>query len=409
MRYLFIFLSLSFYTSFVNAHGQQPSEEDKPSLQWQLEGMMSLGTSSAETDELTALQSGAHDPQETGFNLQNVELSVDFIVDSKTKFSAGLQADDEEFGLEHLYLETTFYAPLTAKIGYFAADFGLLNAHHTENWLDYPVINARLLGGEGTMGTGLQLAAKLPVNWHSQLSFAVQNANDETAVSFLGEGHSHDEEESATHTHVDTTAYPFYDGVGGTPIVRTHSNKIKDLLYTLRFNNQWQVLPQLALDWGLSGMIGANRAGESSKTYLIGTDLTLHWQLNQQQRVIWQTEWMQRHFEVGAYQDNSITIQENTLKDWGFYSQVLYQFHPQWAAGIRYDYASGDKALFSGQRAQDNLRSDRFRISPLLTWSPLEQIALHLQYNYDDADFMTENAHTVWLGLSWQLGADHDD
>lgn len=417
MKYSLIFLGLLIQTSSIYAHEQNEHhhpnhpniDKNLPVLQWQLEGLMNVGTSSVENDTIILLQNGAHDPQKTGFNLQYVELSLDFIINSITKFSAAVQADDEEFGVERLYLVTTIYQPMALKVGYFAADFGRLNAHHGENWLDYPVINTRLLGGEGTRGTGIQLTNQLPVNWPAQISLSVQNADDATAVSFLGKGHSHGDEEQTTHNHINTEIYPFYDGVGGTPIVRTKSNQINDLLYTFRSNQQWQPLSSLTVNWGISGMMGANRAGNHSKSYLYGSDLTMIAQLAHAQTLTWHSELTQRQFKVNSYQDDIITIQNNTLKDWGFYSQLLYQFHPQWNIGVRYDYATGDKSLFNGQRAQDYLRSDRFRISSLLTWSPRQEVILHLQHNYDDADFMPENAHTIWLGLSWKLGTKHHD
>jgi hypothetical protein len=413
MKYLFIFLGLFVPSASVYAHEQhqhETTDSNTSELRWQLEGLMSVGHSTAEKDLLTALQNGAHDPQKTGFNLQHIGLSVDFVISSATALSLGLQANDEEFGVEHLYLQTDVYKPIALKVGYFAADFGRLNAdHHGGGWLDYPVVNARLLGGEGTRGTGIQMATQLPLDWLSRLSFSIQNANDESAVSFLGEGHTHGDDEHNTHAHINTEAYPFYDGVGGTPIVRTRSSQIKDLLYTFRSSQHWQPRSQLAVNWGISAMTGANRAGYHSKTYLYGTDLTVIFQLPHAQMLTWQSEFIQRHFEVGAYQDDIITIKNNTLKDSGFYSQLLYRFHPRWMFGLRYDKATGDRALFTEQRAQDDLRSDRFRISSLLTWSPRREVTFHVQHNYDDADFMTENAHTIWLGLSWKLGAKHHD
>jgi hypothetical protein len=414
MKPLFIFLgfllhSMNIYADEQHTHDHENKAKDTPALRWNMQGLMSIGTSNVENDILMSLQKGTHDPQKSGFNLQHIGLSVDFMIDSSTKLAVALQANDEEFGLEQLYLKTDHYQPITLKVGYFASAFGRLNAdHHGNFWLDYPVINARLLGGEGTRGMGIELAHQLPVNWSSQISFSIQNADDETAISFLGEGHSHGDDDQG-HQHINTEEYPFYDGVGGTPIVRTKSSQISDFLYTLRSTQQWQPSSSLTVNWGLSGMMGANRAGKNSKTYLYGTDLTVIIHLTPTNTLTWQSEWMQRHFQVGAYQDDIMTIKNNTLKDSGFYSQLLYQFHPQWKIGLRYDDATGDHALFYGQRTQDELRSDRYRISSLLTWSAWRPLTFHLQHNYDVADFTDKKASTVWLGASWTWGMGHHE
>jgi hypothetical protein len=47
----------------------------------------------------------------------------------------------------------------------------------------------------------------------------------------------------------------------------------------------------------------------------------------------------------------------------------------------------------------------RWRIAPLVVFSPSEFSRLRLQYNIDDADHLDEVAHSVWLGLEVLIGA----
>jgi hypothetical protein len=105
--------------------------------------------------------------------------------------------------------------------------------------------------------------------------------------------------------------------------------------------------------------------------------------------------------------DEPLSLSSKTLHDWGAYAQVLWGFRRPWAAGIRYEYASGSGASvgpYDG-RGADPFRDDRQRIAPLLVYYPSEFARLRLQYNYDRSDFSREAAnHTVWLGLEFGIG-----
>jgi len=51
-------------------------------LQTGLSGLFSAGGSSVDNDALEGLQAGAHDPNQNGFTVQNVELSIGGTVDT---------------------------------------------------------------------------------------------------------------------------------------------------------------------------------------------------------------------------------------------------------------------------------------------------------------------------------------
>jgi outer membrane receptor protein involved in Fe transport len=113
---------------------------------------------------------------------------------------------------------------------------------------------------------------------------------------------------------------------------------------------------------------------------------------------------------------DEILLGRNTLKDWGFYTQMLYGFRKDWAAGLRYEYASGSRNnvnvdLAAGtvelvRRNSDPFRDDRYRISPLVAWHPTEFSRFRLQYNYDRLKaFRERDAHSVWLGVEFMFGA----
>jgi hypothetical protein len=125
--------------------------------------------------------------------------------------------------------------------------------------------------------------------------------------------------------------------------------------------------------------------------------------------LILESEIMKRDYKSATYLDGSdpenvIDLQEETLKDWGFYAQILYGFMPRWAAGLRYEYATGSGESING-RNNDPFRDDRSRISPLLTWMLTEFSRVRIQYNYDHADHLPDKeAHSVWLGIEFMYG-----
>jgi len=77
----------------------------------------------------------------------------------------------------------------------------------------------------------------------------------------------------------------------------------------------------------------------------------------------------------------------------------LWGIKPRWVAGLRGEFASGDNAAFDSE-----LRADRFRFSPNLTWYPTEFSKLRLQYNYDHREEIGSD-HSVWLQVEFLLGA----
>ena len=117
---------------------------------------------------------------------------------------------------------------------------------------------------------------------------------------------------------------------------------------------------------------------------------------------------MKRDYTADSFPADDLP--RDILRDWGLYTQVLYGFRPGWAAGARFEYASGHgDSVVDGElasRSGDPFRDDRYRASPLLVWQPTEYSRFRLQYNYDDAPHIDGgDAHTVWLGGEVLYGA----
>ncbi|PYJ85008.1 MAG: hypothetical protein DME70_10285, partial [Verrucomicrobia bacterium] len=158
------------------------------------DGMFALAASSDR--HLDRLEVGDHDPLQRGFNGRNAEIALDGAVDPYFEGFANivLKLDNNnqtEIELEEAFLQTTNLPyGLQIKAGQFFDAFGRINPTHPHTWefADSPLVNGRLLGGDGLRGVGAQLAWALPVPWYAQFIFAVQNGRGGTAYSFRNPG-----------------------------------------------------------------------------------------------------------------------------------------------------------------------------------------------------------------------------
>jgi hypothetical protein len=400
--------------------------------------LVTAGASTARDDDIATLQAGGHDPKRRGFTLQQLELSLAGAVDPFFTGEAHIVFTDEVQELEEAFITTTFLpGGLEVELGYFLTEFGRVNPQHAHSWdwIDQPIIASRLLGPEGMRGLGFRAGWLTPLPWYSELHFGMQNADNESMASFISEGpgHSHGDDGHG-HGH-DDLELEFEQGLAGRPIARDgEARNLADFVYLVRWVNAFDISDTWSAQLGASGLFGPNVTGPGGDTLLGGLDLVVKWRPVEHRRgypfLIWQTEVMGRRYKAdsvtvdlpdGLGGEKEETIPGDTLEDWGFYTQLLYGFREGWAAGMRYEYASGSGDILefeeegSGEvnfhfhdRAEDPFLDDRHRISPMLVWRPTEFSRFRLQYNYDWFEHPTENgddhAHSLWLGVDILLG-----
>jgi len=374
-----------------------------------LDALFAAGASTERDSSIRNVQGGDHDPRRRGFTVQNIELSFSGAVDPYFTGEAHIvYLIDPEVGETRVELEEAFLTTQTLpfglqlKGGFYFTEFGLINATHPHawDWLDQPVINTRLFGPDGLRQAGVRLGWLTPLPWYSEVQVGVQNANGETASSFFANKEFFEERP-----------------IGGRPFVERDVRSPKDLLYLARWVNSWNLSDTLTTKAGVSGLFGPNATGPDGHTYIYGADLKLTWRPTNNFRgwpfVLWQSEAMKRDYRADRFFDDSdpeniIDLPRATLRDYGFYTQALYGFTYGWAAGLRYEYAtgSGESVLTYDGRRNDPFRDDRHRVSPLLVWHPSEFSRIRLQYNYDRADHLERSdAHSVWLGVEFLYGA----
>jgi hypothetical protein len=367
-----------------------------------LDALFAAGASTERDPSIQNLEGGDHDPRKRGFTVQNIELSLSGAVDPYFTGEAHIvylidpAIGDTRVELEEAFL-TTQALPfgLQLKGGFFLTEFGTINPLHPHawDWLDQPVIATRLLGPEGLRQAGARLSWLTPLPWFSELYVGVQNANGETASSFLANEEFFEERP-----------------IGGRPFVQGDVKRLKDLLYSVRWENFWNVSDTVGAKLGFSGAFGPNATGPDGYTEIYGTDLKVRWRPTDNFRgwpfFLWQSEVMARDYTADS--NPAFDLPQQTLRDWGLYTQLLYGFTYGWAAGLRYEYASGsgESVLTYDGRRNDPFRDDRHRISPLLVWQPSEFSRIRLQYNYDRATHLENgDAHSVWLGVEFLYGA----
>ncbi len=353
-----------------------------------LSGLFAAGGSSIDNDALVNLQGGAHDPNQNGFTVQNVELSIGGTVDPYFDAQANIIFQTDANGDTVVELEEAFFTTrglpwgLQVKGGQYFTEFGRQNPQHPHTWafVDQPVVLSRFFGGDGLRSQGARASWLMPTDWYSELYFGMQNPKGETVTSFLNA--------------------PGED-IGGHTLIDRDARNFGDLLYTARWLNGFDLSDTVSMNVGVSGLWGPNASGTTTDTNIVGADLYLKWQPAYTQRgfpfVSWGTEVLKRRYEAEDPGDPS----REMLKDWGMFSQALWGFKPGWVAGLRAEYASAD-----GNTSTDPLRDTRKRLSPNLTWYPTEYSKLRLQYNRDWTEHLPgKSADSLWLQLEFNLGS----
>jgi hypothetical protein len=352
-------------------------------------------------NDIDQLEMGGHDPQQNGFNVQGVELNMQGAVDTYFRGNANINFQIDQNGetsteVEEAWMETlSMPLNLQVRAGQYLTSFGRNNLQHPHAWafVDSPLVSGRLLGSDGVRNPGAQISWLAPTPFYSELFLGVQNSQGETAASFQ-------------FNHDDELYLGRKWGDGGI-------NSPSDMLYSARYAASFDLSDNQTLLAGTSALFGPNSTGNNNCTQIYGVDAYWKWKPANAHGgfpfVSWQTEAMLRRVDAAAYTDDAMTpvysVPQETLTDWGIYSQVLYGFRKGWVAGLRGDFTGRtSKADYEKLYGNDPDRMARWRITPNLTWYPSEFSKIRLQYNYDyREDFGSDNS--VWLQFEFLLGA----
>jgi len=347
---------------------------------------------STESD-VSSLQRGDHDPVVRGFTIPNAEISLDGAVDPYFRGFANIVYKLGPTGqtgveLEEAYfLTTSLPGNLQVRGGQFFTEFGRQNPQHPHAWsfVDQPLVLNRMFGPDGLRSQGARLSWLVPTSWYTEAMVSVLNSTGGAAFSFRSD------ESAEIH--------------GGEPVTRP-VRRLEDLLIVPRLSTSVDLTATQTLLVGVSAAFGPNNSGPDARTQIYGADLYWKWKSARASAgfpfVSWQAEALFRRYDAAqrvSVTDSTVTLPAERLTDRGMYGQLLWGIKPRVVAGLRGDFVSGNTGAFASE-----LRADRYRLSPNLTWYPTEFSKVRLQYNYDNRKGLGID-HSLWLQFEFILGA----
>lgn len=313
------------------------------------------------------LNTGGHDPTRTGFTFQGLELAVQANVDPYLRFVATIVMSPFGLEIEEAYGQTLSLPwGFQVRAGQMLTRFGRINATHPHSWsfVDQTLVVGKFLGSEGSRGLGVELSWLAPLPWYLEVVGAATDAAGECcARSFLGG------RDLGIH------------GMG-------------DFLYTVAIKQFFPFGREWSLMWGVSGQFGPNATGNGNRTEIYATDLYLRYKpLGSPERT---------HLSLtveGMYRARQVP--GDSLRDWGGYAQVAWQFLKRWETGARYEFVSGigiDPLDPEWTRA-------RHRASAQMTFFPSHFSRIRLQGTCDIPRWRPDPIWGAILNLEMAVGA----
>lgn len=320
------------------------------------------------------LQTGGHDPAASGFTLQQLEMSLNTVIDPYFRFNSNVVFSQFGVEIEEAYVTTTdLPANLQLRGGQFLTQFGRINPTHPHSWefVDQPFALGRIFGGENNRGLGVEASWLTPLPWYVEVIGSVTDATGQsTARSFLGS-----------------------DGGGVTSPF--------DFQFTGVVKQFFPLSDDLSLLWGLSGANGPNPTGYHNRTDVFGTDVYLKYRPlsgGSYTQVALQAELFYRRRQVP----------DDVLSDFSGYGQLSWRFDKRWATAARYELGTPARKLF-GNLGNDLLdpewTDNRQRISANVTFWPTEFSRLRLQGATDLVGWRERPDYSVFLALEVVMGA----
>ncbi len=313
-------------------------------------------------------QTGAHDPLETGFNFQQLELAVSSSVDPYFRFDTFVVFSLFGVEIEEAYA-TTLALPfsLQARIGHFLTRAGRINPTHPHDWLfeDQPLVLGKMFGGENNRGLGLEVSWLAPLPWYVETIWSI---ND-------GRGAS--------------TARSFW---GGDAMPVESPLDFQNMLALRQF---FPLSDNLSLMLGATGMTGPNPTGPYNRTDIFAADVYLRWRpithgRDDRHAVLQAEAWNRRR-----------QVPDDLLVDYGGYAQAVFRFATRWETGIRSELVTG----VEDDPLDPEWSSDRQRHSAVLTFRPTEFSRLRLQIARDEADWFDTAVHSAFFAVEFGVGA----
>lgn len=287
-----------------------------------------------------------HDPSRTGFNLQEIELALQSVIDPYIRADVFLAFSEDGVELEEGYI-TTLSLPkgLQVKGGLYLLPFGRQNPKHVERWafVNNNLPNQEIFGPEQFRELGFEVSYLFPTPFFFllQTNFT-QGSNEDN-----------------------------FDG-----------DRKGDFAYTARLSGSTDLTENLTLLAGSSGAFGFNNSAPGNTTWILGGDLLLSWRPSAMTGIDWQTEYIYRRREG-----------EEGLETLGGISSYLTgNWSKRWGTGLRLDYmgipTDGESTM---------------RLSPMVIFRTTEFFRVKAQYDFID-DELLGIQHAAFLQWIFTMG-----
>jgi len=384
-------------TISTSAQSAVTSNKFNPAISIILDGLYNPFVNNPEAYELPGfILGGEAGLAEKGFAVGHSEVTLSANIDDKF-FGQFTYAIAEHEGATETELEEAFFETIglgkgfTIRGGRFFSSLGYQNLQHEHAW-DFadPALIYRGLFGNRYIDDGVHASWVAPTELYVELGaeafsgkkFPSANGHGDhnigSSVGFLkvggdiGESHSWQTSFSYFSAHVEERA--------------------------ARGHGHGEVISETPTFTGDSSIIGA------SFVYKWAPDGNYKYQ---NFKLI--AEYFQRTEEgdidmVGAETPESTTYDGDQS---GFYIQGVYQFMPQWRAGLRYDLldsnntGSDDEIIEEAGLHNEGVTPNR--VSAMVEWVPSEFSRIRLQYNQDNSSEETDNQ--LMLQYTFSLGS----
>jgi hypothetical protein len=313
-----------------------------------------------------------------GFSLDESELTLGANVDQlfygQATFALADDAGETSIETEEAYFETIgLTGGLTLKAGRFYSAMGYLNEKHKHAWdfIDAPLVYRGLFGDQ-LKQDGVRLSWILPTDTYYLIGAEVGNG-----VHFPSAGN-----------HSGVGDWLVFANTGGD-IGLSHSWQLGI--------SHWQ-----ANDVKDRLSQGLNTPSYSGDSRIDALDVVYKWAPEgnaRQHNLKLQAEFFNRSESGVMTLDDTAQSSSYDGSQNGWYAEAVYQFIPQWKAGVRYDYLdssnSGSDSVVLGN---SELLADGYtpqRVSVMLAWQPSEFSRIRAQYNRDESTADTDDQFFV--------------
>ena len=313
-----------------------------------------------------------------GFTLDESEVTLGAKVDQlfygQATFALADDAGETSIETEEAYFQTLgLGGGLTVKAGRFYSAMGYLNEKHRHAWdfIDAPLVYRGLFGDQ-LKEDGIQLSLILPTDHYFLIGAEVGNG-----VHFPSAGN--------------------HSGVGDWLVFANTGGDVG-------FSHSWQlgISHWQADDVENRLSQGLKTPSYSGDSRIDALDIVYKWAPDgnsEQRNLKLQAEFFNRSESGVMTLDDTAQSSSYDGSQNGWYAEAVYQFIPQWKAGVRYDYLdssnSGSDSVVLGN---SELLADGYtpqRVSVMLAWQPSEFSRIRAQYNRDESTADTDDQFFV--------------